>query len=325
MFLYENNKCPVCGELFVQGDDIVVCPECGTPHHRECYKSSGKCANKDKHGTDFIYERNNAKNEKLKITDSVQDLLLNADALNSASREFKNGQNADYPKTQSKAISSEAQSAAEKAQMNEAVIDDVKVSDVQTVVGINYPRFVKRFSKKRKLGWNWGAFFFGPYYFMFRKMYLESAVFLAIPLCVNMIINFLFSSAVEKLADISVELSKTALDAEKTSQFIKTALEAPENREVWKVVLLTLVISFVIRIVSAVIADLLYKKKVVKIIKTVDEKVNMGESFSLVGPFMGGDDLSQTEMRKMFLAKQGGVNIFLPFLLVMTVMFSYML
>ena len=49
-------KCPVCEEQFKKGDDIVVCPECGTPHHRECYENIGHCFNKDKHSEDFVFE-----------------------------------------------------------------------------------------------------------------------------------------------------------------------------------------------------------------------------------------------------------------------------
>lgn len=40
---YTGLKCPVCGERFKEEDDIVVCPECGAPYHRECYEKSGEC------------------------------------------------------------------------------------------------------------------------------------------------------------------------------------------------------------------------------------------------------------------------------------------
>lgn len=36
-------KCPVCAERFKEEDDIVVCPKCGAPYHRECYAVKGKC------------------------------------------------------------------------------------------------------------------------------------------------------------------------------------------------------------------------------------------------------------------------------------------
>ena len=75
MFLYENNKCPVCSKKFEEGDDIVVCPDCGTPHHRECYHTLGKCANKDKHETDFVYDRDKYKAENAE--EIVQEKVLN--------------------------------------------------------------------------------------------------------------------------------------------------------------------------------------------------------------------------------------------------------
>ena len=69
---------------------------------------------------------------------------------------------------------------------------------------------------------------------------------------------------------------------------------------------------------------MLFRSRVVKIIKTVDEKVDLGESFSFVGPVMGNENMSQTELRKMFLAKQGGVNVFFPLILLAISFFSYM-
>lgn len=48
---YTTSKCPYCGKLFQENDDIVVCPECGTPMHRECYENYGICANEARHGS----------------------------------------------------------------------------------------------------------------------------------------------------------------------------------------------------------------------------------------------------------------------------------
>ena len=49
MATYTGAKCKVCQEPFKDGDDIVVCPDCGTPYHRECYKKAGKCINDELH------------------------------------------------------------------------------------------------------------------------------------------------------------------------------------------------------------------------------------------------------------------------------------
>lgn len=42
---YTGTRCIVCSEKFTAEDDVVVCPECGTPYHRDCYKKEGKCVN----------------------------------------------------------------------------------------------------------------------------------------------------------------------------------------------------------------------------------------------------------------------------------------
>ena len=41
---YLGVKCPVCDKRFSQADDVVVCPVCGAPHHRLCYKQNNECA-----------------------------------------------------------------------------------------------------------------------------------------------------------------------------------------------------------------------------------------------------------------------------------------
>jgi len=53
MFIYENVNCPYCGKPLTEKDDIAVCPECGTPHHRSCYHEHGKCANAEIHSDTF--------------------------------------------------------------------------------------------------------------------------------------------------------------------------------------------------------------------------------------------------------------------------------
>ncbi len=42
---YQKQPCIVCGEPFAADDDIVTCPECGTPYHRTCWQKEGQCIN----------------------------------------------------------------------------------------------------------------------------------------------------------------------------------------------------------------------------------------------------------------------------------------
>ncbi len=53
---YVGLKCGVCGEDFKENDDVVVCPDCGTPMHRICYKENNGCPNSEKHSENFVFE-----------------------------------------------------------------------------------------------------------------------------------------------------------------------------------------------------------------------------------------------------------------------------
>ena len=53
---YTNYKCDGCGEIFRDDDDVVVCPQCATPQHRECYKKNNCCVNSHLHSEDFEWK-----------------------------------------------------------------------------------------------------------------------------------------------------------------------------------------------------------------------------------------------------------------------------
>lgn len=38
-----NKTCPYCQTNIKQGADLIVCPECGTPHHKECWSENRGC------------------------------------------------------------------------------------------------------------------------------------------------------------------------------------------------------------------------------------------------------------------------------------------
>ena len=57
---YIGKKCPVCDKYFHADDDVVVCPECGTPHHRDCYDLTGHCSNESLHAQGYDYQADHA-------------------------------------------------------------------------------------------------------------------------------------------------------------------------------------------------------------------------------------------------------------------------
>ena len=59
MFIYMGVTCPYCGQVLTENDDITVCPDCGTPHHRSCYLEHGRCFNEAKHAEGFEWVNRN--------------------------------------------------------------------------------------------------------------------------------------------------------------------------------------------------------------------------------------------------------------------------
>ena len=60
---YKGEKCFYCNEDFNDNDDVVVCPECGTPYHRDCYKQAGSCINHQLHESGEIWKSTQDKAE----------------------------------------------------------------------------------------------------------------------------------------------------------------------------------------------------------------------------------------------------------------------
>ena len=56
MTRYTGNHCPVCEQAFTDEDDIVVCPDCGAPYHRDCYEKLGRCIHSPAHAAGYEWK-----------------------------------------------------------------------------------------------------------------------------------------------------------------------------------------------------------------------------------------------------------------------------
>lgn len=217
MAYYEGLSCPVCTQAFVSGDDIVVCPQCGLPHHRACWKSIGRCYAQDKHGTAEQWSRDGARAQATPPTTSnvcakcgtenVQyaefckqcGYTLQADDWHSATT-HQSANESEYAPHYTH-YSAEHYSSADS-------IDDVASSDFAAIVGSNtlyyMPRF-RRIANGESGGWNWSAFLFAPYWLFYRKQYLLGGIYLAVFLLMNVVSSVITFS-------IPVDVNTAAMD-----------------------------------------------------------------------------------------------------------------
>ncbi|MBP5267670.1 MAG: DUF2628 domain-containing protein [Ruminococcus sp.] len=189
---YTGSKCICCEKRFTDDDDIVVCPDCGTPYHRSCYEKNGRCIN------DILHDKNvswlpdapepeipvtSASNVKrcircgaendpsLRYCEQCGTPLINMDAPRPFNDEADDRHNPapDPMKTNIPGINMTPVMLTQDSD-----IDGVKLGDLARYVGPNplgfLPSFIKFGKTDRKLSMNIFAFLFPPMYFMYRKM-----------------------------------------------------------------------------------------------------------------------------------------------------------
>ena len=53
---YYGCPCEGCAKPLTLKDDIVVCPDCGAPYHRDCYEKLGRCIHTPAHGAGYEWK-----------------------------------------------------------------------------------------------------------------------------------------------------------------------------------------------------------------------------------------------------------------------------
>ncbi len=181
-FRYTGNKCPVCNKAFNPEEDIVVCPLCGTPHHRECYKQNGECANAERHNEGYRWEPEKPQSEpapeKAAPTPPPFTGGTIPNSREAASTVFWANQQspfAAYPKE---------------------LCEGVETEEAAEFLGMNAFKYLQNFfyEKSGKKTFNWAAFLFMPYWFFYRKMNKIGIIFMAVILGVSLLVSIPQSS-----------------------------------------------------------------------------------------------------------------------------------
>lgn len=170
-FRYIGQKCPVCDKEFNGNDDIVVCPLCGTPHHRDCYKKNGECGNFDEHNKGFRWS-----------PEEVQAEIPSVEPQSEASSSQPQG-NEGSPFNQQQAATAFYGTAPNPLSLFPKELEDgVETEAVAEFVQVNAFKYIQNFFyvKSKRKSFNWVAFLLAPYWFFYRKLHKIGAIFLGI-------------------------------------------------------------------------------------------------------------------------------------------------
>lgn len=285
-------QCQVCHKNLTENDDVVVCPECGAPYHRECYNLIGHCALEELHGTDMQYDKQIKKStqaenreESIKahcprcnriITDDGDFCPYCGTSLNSNGN---NGEQIPPPFKTLNIVMPDIYGGVDK----KAQCEGVGVKSIARFVGPNSQYYIPRFMRmfKSKISWNWAGFLFPYVWCFYRKMYKEGFLVL-----LTFITSYVASSPLYKFI-ISIESS---LPQGFTRTQLLSALTENMSLIRSSTILLALfgsLISIAIRLFMGLFGNNLYKKHAISTIKQIEEN-NEDEAVSF--------------------AKKGGIN-----------------
>ena len=309
--LFKGEICPVCKRQFEEGDDIVHCPECGTPHHRECYSLTGHCVNRSLHKTGYDYYKEHKPVDSENESGKTQPL---PEIPFGIFPPITNSENA-----QQNNISDITETPYDK---DSETIDGESTGDVAAFVRSNVQRFIAIFKRQeqtgKKAGWNWGAFIFGAYYLFFRKMYRQAITLF----CVNLTLSSLATLLCTKFAPLTYaafgELQKLMVNNDTSAIYDKAlAIQGLSDFKTFYAINIGIIAAIaIIRVLVAVFADSMYKSHTTSYIKRINEQLDSGASFS--APMLTPQEeetlnLGQQQMKRIYLLKRGGTSLWAPF------------
>lgn len=275
-----KKKCALCGMTFNEEDDVVFCPDCGAPHHRECWKVNGHCACEEFHGTgetpsfdaeipeDETFEREYTDtqiNEDFDGTSDSED-NINPEAVRGIIDDINNNR------------------------LENIEIAGIPADLFEAAIGKNQRYYIPRFmlldkTENAKM-WNFMAFLTPMAWAFYRKLYKVAAIFLALYLVLGaiMVVPFITSKEFAKsfaecyeedvnfivgIAGYSNNESGSKI-TEKQKNFIEVMekLQTPEWFDI-----LVFVGMFAIKTVFAFSSTKLYFKELIKKIKSPENSL----------------------------------------------------
>lgn len=208
---YIGQPCTSCRSVFREGDDIVVCPECGSPYHKECYKLEGKCVNTVLHETGESWQPSPTASE-FSTNESVQhaervcgncgthnshDALYCTNCGGALGNTFDNRQGgAQYGQYNQGGFGQQQYGAGTNGIPSflnvrtvdaETDVDGNTIGEYSNYVGMQkvyyyIPKFMRFAKTHTNISFNIAACFFPHLWFAYRKMPLYSAITLVLSL-----------------------------------------------------------------------------------------------------------------------------------------------
>ncbi|MCL2446310.1 MAG: DUF2628 domain-containing protein [Oscillospiraceae bacterium] len=315
---YNHEICSSCDTAFDEHSDVVVCPDCGTPVHRHCWQSAGACPNAHSHGSEFVWKPTQivpvAADEE-----APKPLCDHCGEYTEPGMPFCPGCGAEQGQASPIEMFSQMSLEREKAFLRDFPVHwvngrQLRAGDVvagQPVEEIclqlrstqrTAERYLSRFARQRKLSWNWAAFFLGPYWMFFRKLFKPALIFGAVALA----IAFVMLPIHEGMLGILESYGTT--NPPQAWSMLWGIVRAHQ----WQAIVAG-GLWLGGRLVAALLGDRLLQGKImdnIEKVKREDAVLGLGDPPSI----SAGEGAMRRLNRHQLLARMGGVSFFAPLL-----------
>lgn len=276
-----GEKCAVCNAYLFEEDDVVYCPECGAPHHRDCYSAIGHCGLEEFHGTDKQYKKPEpVKQEENREAPPVQSSIITCGMCGEKYETTEDVcPNCNAPNVSKMGGRFVAFDFLGGVPANTDLGNGVTANEAKKFVASNTHRYIPKFlgfKKGKKASWNWLAFLTPCGWLMSRKMYLLGAIIGALQIAFVMLAAP-FNAAINQL------------DFSEAANYMESAVIMAENFSlIGEVALITAVIGsllqLVLRIIMGAFGDLIYRNRVITKVSEIKlESEEQGELYRKKG------------------------------------------
>ena len=268
----EGVTCVRCHAYLFDDDDVVYCPVCGAPHHRDCYNELGHCALEVLHGTDRQYDKLKSAEESLSQNQAEREHAdENSEGKNICQicRESYDSNLNACPKCGAPNIAKAGGGFVGFDFLGGVPADcdiggGVTADEAKRLVAANTPRYIPKFAvlnKNNRISWNWMAFFFPCGWMLSRKMY-KNGVITGLLTVIASLLYLPLSNAIYNLGFMGNE---TYADLMSNVLAHISDIGTP----VMVFAALGFILNLAIRFVSAILGDYFYKGYVISTVKKI--------------------------------------------------------
>ena len=304
--------CPVCSQNFHEGDDVVVCPKCGAPYHRDCYKQNGKCIfpelHKDGKNWKDVYDDDPTENKDVirciscgTENDKNAIVCKKCGAFISRNISFNINENAENEKD-GKPGEENFENYIPGMSGNPFTIfidpmggvskdedfDGVSGAELSKYVGVNTQYYLPVFAKIKSVGkskFNMSAFLFSGAWFLFRKRYLIGIIISVLFFITEIISVFLVSAYSTPIyREAQNAFKEVNIQYPMIGNYISFAYEHYSAAGVFWTVLpyILIAVKLSIAVFSGFLGNKIYYKASVKNIKMIKSKNHDGDTMKAV-------------------------------------------